>query len=225
MAGMDRRLALVALWAAFAVAAVGVGFGAAGLVGGPFSDGVADASGIDPSQQPADLDNTVSPGPEPSSTPTPTSTPRSGARASSPATTPDPGPASTEPPRTNPAPAASTRSVPARSVTRSITTRGGLVSATCRSDGFVQVSGSPAVGWEIEDIDGGARRDARVRFERPDGDSRVEVGATCARGAPRFALDDDGDGGGGGGDDDDDDDDGDYEDDSRSSSGGGERED
>ena len=204
MAGMDKRLALVALWAAFAAAAVGVGFGAAGLVGGPFSDGVADAAGIDPSQQAADLDNTVSPGPEPSSTSTPTSS----ARAPSPATTPDPGPANTKkPPRTNPAPAASTRSVPARSGSRSITTRGGLVSATCRS-GLVQVSGSPAVGWEIEDIARGTRRDARVRFERPDGDGRVEVAAACSGGAPRFSLnDDDGRGEDGGGDDSDDDDD------------------
>jgi len=109
--------------------------------------------------------------------------------------------------------------VPARSVTRSITTRGGLVSATCRPDGLVQVSGSPAVGWEIKDIDGGAQRDALVRFERPDGDGRVEVEATCPRGAPRFALDDDGDGGAGG------EDDGEDEDDSRSSTGGDERED
>lgn len=69
------------------------------------------------------------------------------------------------------------------------------MSATCRS-GLVQVSGSPVVGWEIEDIDGGAQRDARVTFERPDGDGRVEVGATCSRGAPRFSLDDDEDGGG-----------------------------
>ena len=66
------------------------------------------------------------------------------------------------------------------------------------------------MGWEIEDIEAGARRVSLVRFERPDADGRVEVEATCARGAPRFSLDDDEDGGGG---DDDDDDD--------SSSGGG----
>ena len=77
------------------------------------------------------------------------------------------------------------------------------MSASCRS-GLVQVSGSPALGWEIEDIDGGARRVSLVRFERPDADGRVEVEATCARGAPRFSLDDDGDGGGGDDDDDDD---------------------
>jgi hypothetical protein len=79
------------------------------------------------------------------------------------------------------------------------------------------------VGWEIEDIDGGPRRDARVRFERPGGDGRVEVTAACSHGAPRFSLDDDGvgddgddDGGG-----DDGDDDGGGDDDS--SSGGDER--
>jgi len=66
------------------------------------------------------------------------------------------------------------------------------------------------VGWEIDDIDGGPMRDARVRFERPDGEGRVEVAAACSRAAPRFSLDDDGGGDDGGGDDggDDSDDDG-----------------
>jgi len=63
------------------------------------------------------------------------------------------------------------------------------------------------VGWEIEDIASGPRREARVRFEHPDGDDRVEVVAACSGGAPRFSLDDDGgsdDGDDGGGDDGDD---------------------
>lgn len=65
------------------------------------------------------------------------------------------------------------------------------MSATCRS-GLVRVSGSPALGWQIEDIDGGARPKARVRFEPgDDDDGRVEVEAVCAQGAPRFTLDDD----------------------------------
>lgn len=92
-------------------------------------------------------------------------------------------------------------------------TRGGLVSATCRS-GLVQVSASPAMGWQIEDIDGSPQRDARVRFEQRD--SRVQVEAGCSRGAPRFALDDDDSTGRGDSDDDDsgddDPDDGDGED-------------
>ena len=78
------------------------------------------------------------------------------------------------------------------------------MSATCRSD-LIRVSGSPAVGWQIEDIDGGPQRYARVRFEPIDGDGRVDLEATCSRGTPRFALDDesgeddgDGDGGDGG---------------------------
>jgi hypothetical protein len=76
-------------------------------------------------------------------------------------------------------------------VTRSLSSRGGLVSATCR-DGLVQLSASPAVGWEIEDIDGGRQREARVRFERSDdGDGRVEVRAVCTGAGPQFELDDD----------------------------------
>ncbi|MCY7372738.1 MAG: hypothetical protein LH461_03435 [Spirochaetaceae bacterium] len=198
---MDKRIALVTLWAAFAVAAVGVGFGAAGLVGGPFSDGVADAASAGQSQLPTSTSTSTAGTPAPS----PSSSPAASTGSASPGTTEDPGPVSTrEATRTGDS-ATSTRPVPARSVTRSITTRGGLVSASCRSD-LAQVSGSPALGWEIEDIDGEARRVSLVRFERPDADGRVEVEATCARGAPRFSLDDDG------GDDDDDDD---------SSSGGG----
>ena len=173
----------MALWAAFAVAAVGVGFGAAGLVGGPFSDGVADAApaaGRDRASTSADE--------------VPGLLPLSSASATAEATrqteAPDPGSSSTRAPtsrsgRSGPSPSTE----PARAVTRSITTRGGLVSATCRS-GLVRVSGSPVVGWEIEDSDGEAQRAARVRFERPDGNGRVEVGATCSRGAPQFSLDD-----------------------------------
>ncbi|MGZ4610712.1 MAG: hypothetical protein ACXV2H_10695, partial [Actinomycetes bacterium] len=41
---MNRRLALVALWAVFAAASVGVGFGAAGLVGDPFTSAAGPAT-------------------------------------------------------------------------------------------------------------------------------------------------------------------------------------
>lgn len=179
MAAMERRLALVALWAAFAAAAVGVGFGAAGLVGGPFSDGVTDAG---PSRLPSSPFSAGSSALERSSSPTPTEG----------TTGPESTPSRTrEPTRTDGVSDTSTRPVSTRPVTRSITTRGGFVSAACRL-GLIQVSGSPALGWVIEDVDGGARRDARVRFERPEGDGRVEVEATCSQGTPRFELEDDG---------------------------------
>ena len=69
------------------------------------------------------------------------------------------------------------------------------MSATCRG-GLVQVGASPAVGWRIEDIDGGARAEARVRFEpsEDDRDGRVEVEAACSQGTPWFSVDDDRDG-------------------------------
>ena len=85
------------------------------------------------------------------------------------------------------------------------------MSATCRS-GLVRVSGSPALGWQIEDIDGGARPEARVRFEPGDDDGRVEVEAVCVQGAPRFTLDDDSSG-------DDSNDDDSYDDDSNDDGG------
>ena len=153
---MDRRLALVAVWALFAAAAVGVGFGAAGLVGDPFTD-----SG-------------VSTGPSQPSAATGTSSPAPTTSSAAPST------------------AAST----ARPATRSLTTRGGLVSGTCR-DGLVRLSAAPAVGWEIDDIDDDAEHDAKVTFERVDGDGKVEVHAGCVSGVPRFSTKDDSSGSGG----------------------------
>jgi hypothetical protein len=50
---MDRRLALVAVWAVFAAAAVGVGFGAAGLVGDPFTDSGVSTDAVTSSATPS----------------------------------------------------------------------------------------------------------------------------------------------------------------------------
>lgn len=75
-------------------------------------------------------------------------------------------------------------------VTRSLQTRAGVVSATCR-DGLVRLGASPAVGWRIADIDPGPAREAKVRF-RADEDE-LEVNARCADGRPRFGLEADSD--------------------------------
>ena len=197
----------MALWGAFAVASVGVGFGAAGLVGDPFSDGVVDAS-------PA---AGVGAAPTPSASMTPSGGPPTPAASISPSQSKIEVPSGTaRPTRSIDGPEPAESAAPARAVSRTLTTRGGLVSATCRSD-LIRVSGSPAVGWQIEDIDGGPQRYARVRFEPIDGDGRVDLEATCSRGTPRFALDDEVGGGEDGGGED-----GGSEDGGGGESGGGE---
>jgi hypothetical protein len=163
---MPKRFTLVALWALFAAAAVGVGFGASGLVGQPFT--------ADPS---SDVGTTLG-SPSPS-------------QCSSPATS-----------------SASATSA------RNYTTRGGFVSATCTGR-LVEVTATPATGWELDDRTTGRVRSAKVKFE-PVGDShgaKVTVYARCDNGTPTFDLraraansdnsgsgsaDDNGGGGGGG---------------------------
>jgi hypothetical protein len=78
----------------------------------------------------------------------------------------------------------------------SVTTRGGFVAGSCRA-GLVTVSASPAIGWQIDDVDGGQVVDARVRFEATGGDGRVEVHSWCSGGAAKFSVDDRSRGGGG----------------------------
>jgi hypothetical protein len=146
-------VALVALWAGFAAAAVGVGFGAAGLVGDPFTVGTTGSSGS--AQRPA---GTTAPASPTTSSPT-----AAGSTSAGPSPT-------------------------GQAVTRTLSTRAGLVSATCQ-DGLVRLNASPFVGWGISDFDNGRKQEARVRFERAeDEDGRVEVRATCAAGNPAFAL-------------------------------------
>jgi hypothetical protein len=165
---VNRRSALVALWAIFAAAAVGVGFGAAGLVGDPFTAGTTSGAG------PA-VDGTATS--EGSSSPaTPTASPSRQPSTGGPSTTAGPagGPE-----------------------TRSLSTRGGIVSATCGT-GQLQLSASPAVGWEIHDLESGDGGEGKVRFERSeDGEGRVDVRASCDNGVPRFAIEDDSHGHGG----------------------------
>jgi hypothetical protein len=80
----------------------------------------------------------------------------------------------------------------------SVTTRGGFVAGSCRA-GLVTVSASPAIGWQIDDVDGGQVTDARVRFEATGGDGRVEVHSWCSGGTAKFSVDDRDRGGGGSG--------------------------
>ncbi len=172
---MRSRLGLVALWALFAAAAVGVGFGAAGLVGDPFTDpggnqvtlaDAGDQSGAEGTQGTQGADDSSSPSPAATSaTPAPSRT-----RTAAPSTTGTP--ATVAP------------------VIRSLTTRGGLVSGSC-SRSLVTISAAPSVGWAIKDVDGGPTQEARVRFEPTgDGDGRVEVRAHCVGGVPRFSVED-----------------------------------
>ena len=137
---MPKRFTLVALWALFAAAAVGVGFGASGLVGQqPFT--------ADPS---SDVGTSLG----------------------------DPSPSQSTSPATSSASA---------TATRSITTRAGFVSATCTGR-LVEVTATPATGWELDDRTIGQVRSARVKFE-PVGDShgeKVTVYARCDNGIPTF---------------------------------------
>ena len=71
----------------------------------------------------------------------------------------------------------------------SVTTRGGFVAGSCRA-GLVTVSASPAIGWQIKDVDHGQVADARVRFEATGGDGRVEVHGWCSGGTAKFSVDD-----------------------------------
>jgi hypothetical protein len=145
------------LWVAFAVAAVGVGFAAAGLVGDPLTRSVT----VQPATEAGSTDDATTPSASPSPSTSATTSPPAGSQPA------------------------------AQSVTRSLSTVGGLVSATCERD-RVRLAASPALGWEIEDLDAGFRSHPRVRFEHSeDGDGRVEVGAQCTdSGVPSFELDD-----------------------------------
>ena len=80
----------------------------------------------------------------------------------------------------------------------SVTTPGGFVAGSCRA-GLVTVSASPAIGWQIKDIDSGQVVDARVRFEATGGDGRVEVHGWCSDGTAKFSVDDGSGGDDGGG--------------------------
>jgi hypothetical protein len=190
---MNRRWTLAAVWALFAAASVGVGFGAAGLVGDPFGD----------SGQGSALTPVFVAGPTPSSATT-------GATTAEPSPAPSRGHSASH--GTNPVDSAGpTRSESHRPsvvdssdpvvepAVRSVTTRGGYVAGSCRH-GLVTVSASPAVGWRIDQIDRSPTEEATVKFRQSSGDGEVEVHATCSGGEARFVVGDDRSSGSGGGD-------------------------
>ena len=222
---MDKRFALVAVWLVFAAAAVGVGFGAAGLVGEPFERVTGSAGDrlpvVDDVGEPAASQSAED---DPAATPTPTKT-ASPAGSTGPARGVDEPTASARP-RTTGVRSADSGSTPTRrsssprprasrtgggssapeaptAQTRTLSTRGGLVSATCRGSAL-EVGASPAVGWEIAEVEREDDGEQKVRFEPVDGDGRVEVRVRCAGGAPVFSVEDEPDddsSGSGGGDD------------------------
>jgi hypothetical protein len=208
---VNRRFALVALWAVFAAASVGVGFGAAGLVGTPFTD--TGSTGSSPSA----IDVLSS---APAITATADATTPSGDSASPGETSKSASPRSAGASRATSAPgsrAAGTKSSSPRStrtrssggggsggskgggaaLTRgSVDTAGGYVSGTCQS-GLISLSASPAVGWQLDDVSAGRRVEGEAKFEQSgDGDGKVQVTAWCASGKPRFSVESDGGGGG-----------------------------
>lgn len=192
---------LAALWVVFAVASVGVGFAAAGLVGDPFTDSGSDV---------------VATGARPAFTTTPPGDASSGAASSGAATSSQPG-AGSKAPATSSRPATGTRSPShsssgggpttggssgstgstgtgagastGTSTARGITTRAGYVSGTCR-DGLIALNASPALGWRIGEITPGRTPDGSVHFAQTGGEGEVEVAARCVSGVPRFTLDD-----------------------------------
>ncbi|MDQ1664722.1 MAG: hypothetical protein QOH75_753 [Actinomycetota bacterium] len=226
---MNRRFALVALWAVFAAASVGVGFGAAGLVGTPFTDvgsasrgnqaGAADAASI-----PSDSSSSVATSPAGES-----SAPSKSAKTAKSATAAKANKSSSArrsaAARAATAPgtkrAASKSASPRSRATRSsggggggatkaaasatvthgsVSTRGGYVSGTCRS-GLIALSASPAVGWRLDGVSGGYSVAGEAEFEQSaDSESKVKVDAWCASGKPAFSVENrDGGGDGGGG--------------------------
>ncbi len=213
---MQRRVLLVALWLVFATAAVGVGFGAANLVGDPYADAQGGGGSVAITQQ-----DTSAPQVEPGSTgslastspsaspkksgrkPSPTAAPRATRRSSSPTATSQQSPkprSSTSAARPGGGGATGSTAGGGGGSTsqRSLSTRGGLVTAGCR-DGLVSLGASPAVGWSIDEISQGRVEEAKVKFRRTGGgEGEIEVHATCVSGTPRFQLDDheSGDGGG-----------------------------
>jgi len=159
---VGKRIVLLAVWLAFAGLAVTVGFTAVGLVGQPIDELAGTGAGgvVAPAETAA---------PTPGASPVTPSTPIPDR------TTGEPG-----------TPTASGRP-PDGAVSRTLTTRAGLVSATCRGDAL-RLGAAPAAGWRVDEVepeDGGRK----VRFE--SGRARVEVLVTCVGGRPGFAVEDD----------------------------------
>lgn len=144
---------LVALWAAGALVAVGVGLVAVRLVAGQVSDAGAsalDRGAVTDALRSAQPTASRAPGPTATPTPTPrrTTTPRPPATVSTPAST---GPI------------------------RTVNTRGGSVSARCVSGSPRLLLVTPAEGYRIEESSS-----SRVRFESSSSEVRIRLSCTSA---------------------------------------------
>src|SRR4051794_24010430 len=114
----------------------------------------------------------ASPAPSSSSSPRPSG-------SAKPQTTPTPTPT-----KSGGAPPQPTHSAPSASApsTKSFSTAGGVVAATCRGSVVSLESARPADGWSVEVKDRGPDR-VEVRFENDSGD-RTEVRVSCSHGDP-----------------------------------------
>jgi hypothetical protein len=217
----------VALWAVFAAASVGVGFGAAGLVGStPFANTGSDTRdsadiGRDfIATAPNDASSTAAASPSVDQSATGQGSPKASSKSASPrpsassqaTSAPGSSPAgskSSKPgrrsPAASPAKPRSTSSTPKSSgggaqptETRgSVATAGGFVSGSCRS-GLVALSASPAVGWTLDGVTAGRTAEGEVEFEQSgETDAKVKVRARCAAGGPKFSVENIAGGGGG----------------------------
>lgn len=83
------------------------------------------------------------------------------------------------PPTPPPSPDATVTPGPS-SRTKLITTRGGVVVASCDGDQVTLRSWSPAQGYEVDDVDPGPDDDAEVIFESGDSETEIEIHCTPA---------------------------------------------
>jgi hypothetical protein len=93
------------------------------------------------------------------------------------------------PSTTRPAPDATVTPGPS-SRTKLITTRGGVVMASCHGDQVTLHSWSPAQGYEVDDVDPGPDDEAEVIFESDDSETEIKVHCTPAGPAPAIRSSD-----------------------------------
>ncbi|GAA3811734.1 hypothetical protein GCM10022226_35430 [Sphaerisporangium flaviroseum] len=158
---MNRRLfPIVAGWLVVGLIATGAGVVVTAFLGESITRSTAGAL------SPADVRRALEASPAPSSV-TESIPSESGSATASP----------------SPSPAATRSERPAGTGRRkAISTRGGVVVAGC-TDGLATLySWTPAQGYEVKDAERGPRDKVRVRFER--GDVRSEIEIRCSEGHP-----------------------------------------
>jgi hypothetical protein len=117
----------------------------------------------------------------PSASPTPTASSPSASPRPSTSPGPRPTPSASRTASSSPQPTHSTNPGSSAS-TKSFSTTGGVVAATCRGSVISLESARPADGWTVEVKDRGPER-VEVRFENDAGD-RTEVRVSCVHGDP-----------------------------------------